>query len=299
MTIAKYAGSCSCGRAFAAGAEVTFRNGTDGKWTVTSCPACAGGRGRTAVADLVTLRVRVETVRSSRPGWSVLAVAREASPEPVAVECPSNKFAVVAVQDLGRMGAGDVLDVTGSFTHHPQWGWQFKAEVVTSAIAASDGAVKAFLQRFPQIGPRRAEEILRHFGGHEATLVVLDEAPARLTEIKGISAERAAEIGSTYAAESMSRETLMFLLGLDLPDRVREWVIDEWGGDAEAIIKDDPYLLMGAPRVGLALADRVAQALGVQPTDPRRLAAVVLHLLGEAEREGHTWSSVEDLATLT
>ncbi|WP_433461467.1 helix-hairpin-helix domain-containing protein [Spirillospora sp. CA-128828] len=63
------------------------------------------------------------------------------------------------------------------------------------------------------------------------------------------------------------------------------------GPDAAGLLRADPWRLLRVPGVQPGQADHFARALlgdGAEPGDPRRGGALVLHLLTEAARAGHT-----------
>ncbi|TDD62980.1 conjugal transfer protein TraA, partial [Actinomadura darangshiensis] len=70
------------------------------------------------------------------------------------------------------------------------------------------------------------------------------------------------------------------------------------GPDAAGRLRADPWRLLRVPGVQPAQADHFARALLAQdarPDDPRRGAALVLHLLTEAARQGHTVTPAADV----
>ncbi|MEA2448779.1 MAG: exodeoxyribonuclease alpha subunit, partial [Thermoleophilaceae bacterium] len=62
----------------------------------------------------------------------------------------------------------------------------------------------------------------------------------------------------------------------------------EYGDGAHRVVRSQPYGLTSLFGVGFQIADRIARGLGVDPADPGRKRAAVLHVLGDAERDGST-----------
>ena len=60
-------------------------------------------------------------------------------------------------------------------------------------------------------------------------------------------------------------------------------------GSAEATIRADPYRLTELHGVGFITADKIASSVGVDPASPRRAHAAIVHLLREAEGDGHSF----------
>jgi exodeoxyribonuclease V alpha subunit len=90
----------------------------------------------------------------------------------------------------------------------------------------------------------------------------------------------------------------LWLAGLELGDALTEDVLEAWGADAREALLENPYVLMELRGVGFSRADDLARRkFDVSDHDPRRLAAAVLEQLAQAERQGHTWSTIADLCT--
>jgi exodeoxyribonuclease V alpha subunit len=290
----KYNGQCVCGHEVSAGAEVELQKVGD-KWKIVACPKCRPGELAVTAAPPVEMRVVIQRITHASEKFTAVKVVLDGAPPPSCPIAVGQTFSVAGRAFPPNLQVGDMLDVQGSFEHSPEWGWQLRADRVLPAIAATDQSLVAFLRRFPQVGNRRAEEILRHFGGREATLNVLDRTPERLAEVPGITAERALEIGKKFQDEHARRDALLFLSQLDLGDALQAKILEAFGEDTRAVILEDPYQLMELDGVGLKTADDVAKKLKIQPNDPRRVAAATLHLLEKVEQEGATWSDLGGL----
>ena len=90
------------------------------------------------------------------------------------------------------------------------------------------------------IGPATAEKIVETFG--EETFEVIEKNPEFLTQINGISAKKAREIGESFRAQFGMRSVMMFtsqFFGAALSVKIYK----KWGYAAEEIIRRNPYLL--------------------------------------------------------
>src|SRR5690606_9173267 len=67
---------------------------------------------------------------------------------------------------------------------------------------------------------------------------------------------------------------------------------------AAQTLREQPYRLARDVRgIGFATADRIARALGVDVHSPDRVDAGLLHVLEQAEQDGHCALPIEDLVT--
>lgn len=200
------------------------------------------------------------------------------------------------VGNLGPARAGDLLDVRGEWHTHPRFGKQLKVSMFTRTVATTDRSLMAWLRGFPEIGPQRARAIISTFGDPEAVCAVIEHDPARLTEIKGLTADRAMDIHKAFMRDTARRDSVLFLMSLDtVGESLASKVLDRWGRDTKTTLTEDPYALLELRNVGFATADAIATELGLNDTDPRRLAAAARWLLILATNNGHVYSTLDDL----
>lgn len=244
-----------------------------------------------------TFTVEITSIRYKSPDRTFYIAGAEATPEQPPHVSPKDFLGDTVKGELGTaLRVGDVLDVTGDFKRHPRHGPQFEVSHCVRSVASNDRAIVAFLKGFPQIGPMRARAIVDHFGGHEAAIAVMTDSHLRLTEIKGISPERAREIHVAFTEASGRRSAALFLGGISsMTERLALRIMDKWGDKVREVISADPYVLMELRGVGFRKADAVAGDLGIVGDDPRRCAAAALFVLEAAATEGHVYSTLDDL----
>ncbi|MBX5442626.1 MAG: ATP-dependent RecD-like DNA helicase [Solirubrobacteraceae bacterium] len=193
---------------------------------------------------------------------------------------------VVVCGPLAHVHAGDAMEVRGTWRDHPRHGRQFHAADVRIAEPASEAALLAILSSIRHVGPRGAAFLLQRHG--TAVLEVVDADPhARLREVPGIGPVRIGPAVEAWREARALRAVRLFLDAHGVPAAVAGRVIRALGADAVDVLTVDPYRLAELDGIGFATADALARALGVEPGDERRLAAGVVHVLREAERDGH------------
>ncbi|MFA5138357.1 MAG: helix-hairpin-helix domain-containing protein [Elusimicrobiota bacterium] len=183
----------------------------------------------------------------------------------------------------------------GRWVRHPRWGDTFVFSSYTRAYPKSLPAIRSYLEQNARwVGPETSQRIVSAYG--EKALDVLKAEPERVArEIPGITPARALEISAMLKA-AQGHEELEIALnelfeGLAVSARVRHRILDIWGPDAPARIKQDPYQLIEAVGgVGFLTADKIARRVGFEPEGHPRIRAGVLHALNEAAwGPGHTF----------
>ena len=191
---------------------------------------------------------------------------------------------------VGNFKALDTVVATGRFKTHPQYGFQLEAVVAAYPEINSRIGLVTFLSRFPNVGPKRAMEILNSLGTIERFFEVLDSDDLTpLTAVEGITLDRAKQIQEEYQSQMHQREFRLFAAGIGLTEHIITQALNEWGEEAEMRIREDPFDMMDFERVGFKTCDEVRKKLGIGVADPKRCAAGVLAALAVSTDEGHTY----------
>ncbi|MFV0497399.1 MAG: ATP-dependent RecD-like DNA helicase [Candidatus Fimivivens sp.] len=191
---------------------------------------------------------------------------------------------------------GEEIIASGQFVMHPNYGRQLKAnsfEQITPATAAavlrylSGGAVKG-------IGPVTASRIVAKFG--DKTLDIMEKEPARLTQVRGISPQKAENIGQEYTQLLGMRAVMAFLSAHSIEPIAAVAMWKKWGAMARERINADPFCLCDRD-VGVSFekADAIAATLGVDETDGCRVRGGILHVLAHNLNNGHACLPIQKL----
>src|SRR5690606_17926910 len=120
------------------------------------------------------------------------------------------------------------------------------------------------------------------------TFRVIEEESQRLEEVAGIGRSRRHRIKDSWKRQKSVRD-LMILLhhhGISTARALRLYKI--YGQEAANVLRADPYrLARDIPGIGFRTADEIARQMGQAAGSPKRLAAGIEHVLGQAERQGH------------
>lgn len=193
------------------------------------------------------------------------------------------------VGELFGVEEGEELKLTGSFTSHPKFGRQFKAEAYERRLPATAGAIRKFLASgaVKGIGAVLAGRMVETFGDH--TLQVMEQTPERLTEVKGISPKKAEALRKEFRELFGMRSVMMFLtsFGLSPGQCIRAW--KRWGLLTQELVSKNPYVLCEDElAVDFKTADRMALGLGLSERSPARIFGAIGYVLRYNLNNGHT-----------
>ena len=220
--------------------------------------------------------------------WSaVLGEVRDADP-------------VTLTGPLGHVTPGEQLVCSGDYADHPRHGRQFVVESFHAVLPSSAAGIERWLtRRVPGIGPTFARAIVTHFGA-ENVFAELDRDPEQLSKVR-TKAGRAISRKSVLRAIEAWREvatiraveTFLFTHGIGAGLAAR--LVREYGSDVIDVLTHDPYRLTEVRGIGFKNADRIAQSLGFELDDPRRLRAGLRYVLQQAESDGNTFLLMPEL----
>ena len=234
----------------------------------------------------------------------------EGSVETVLFRNESNGYAVLdldaggelitVVGSLGEVEEGEILILEGSYETHRKFGTQFHAEycerklpdtVVNIEKYLASGAIKG-------IGPALAKRIVNVFGA--ATLDIIENAPYRLSEVRGISQKKCDEIADEARKLFSLRLIMSFLSQYEIKSSYAMKVYRKFSTDAMELIKNDPYILCG-DRIELEFekADSIAHDLRIAKNDNKRVIAGMQYILRANAANGHSCLPLSVLLKLT
>ena len=186
---------------------------------------------------------------------------------------------------------GETITILGNWTVHQTFGRQFKAEYYEKKMPSSKKSIIKYLSSglIRGIGKATAKRLVEQFG--EDTFDVLENHPDWLTDIKGISAKKAAEISEEFRSQFGFKNVVTFCSSyFNMPTSVR--IYKQFGAGAVDVIRQNPYILCDTVYgVNFESADKVANALGEYNLESdERICAGIRYLLNyEANSAGHLY----------
>ena len=200
-----------------------------------------------------------------------------------------DEIVVVGNGTLTNVSPGEEIEAKGNWETHKTWGRQFKARIFKSVLPSTNEGLVRYLAcgNFPGIGPKTAERIVETFG--EETIHILDNYTGRLKEVPGLGKKKIAEISEAWQEVSDRREMDVFLQSLGIPTAYCNRIYKSYGDRTAAVIRNNPYqLAKDVSGIGFQISDRIAQNMGIEKTNPFRLASGIAHTIDQLGSNGHT-----------
>jgi len=212
----------------------------------------------------------------------------------------TNKSLVTACGIMPFIAPGEQVILTGSWVNHPDYGEQFSVTSLQRALPKKVSAVLSYLSSGIISGVREstAKKIVNKFG--EDTLETIALHPERLSEIKGISPNRAKKISESFLIRQDAAQTVIFLQEYGVTPNLALKVHKIFGQKAIELIKENPYILCeSVERIGFKTADRIACEMNIAKNHPGRICGGIVYILNYAALSGHTCLKYEELSEET
>ncbi len=204
------------------------------------------------------------------------------------------ELAVVGV--FGAVGPGQQLRVTGQFSRDQKHGRQLRAESVVALSPDTLVGIERYLGSgvIPGLGPGFAKRIVKRFGLE--TLNVLDEDPARLSQVPGIKGKRLQDIAQAWRDQRRLSNVRILLQSHGASLALANRIVEKYDDKAAAMLERHPYrLALDVRGIGFRTADRLASNLGLSADHPERVQAGVVHQLESLAEGGHVRVARDDL----
>lgn len=203
---------------------------------------------------------------------------------------------VTAVGVFPALNIGENLELTGEYVINKIYGEQFKVSHAKIIPPKTEEGIKRYLSSglIRGVGAITAKNIVDKFGTE--TLDIIEFAPARLAEIRGISLQKAMLIADSFKEVKSMQATIMFLQDYGITIKMAIKIFDTYRENTAEILQTNPYKLVeDVSGIGFSTADKIAGKLGIPFDSEFRVRAGLLHILNEASNlEGHTYLPEEE-----
>lgn len=202
----------------------------------------------------------------------------------------SGRRIITMVGYMPGLGVGETIYVNGCWMVHPSYGKQFKVDTCERCLPKTTDAIFKYLSSgvIKGIGEATAKKIVDAFG--DDTIRILQFEPERLSELKGISREKALSMGQAFMEREHIRQTVMFFqeYGISTIYAIKVW--KKFGKESINEIKNNPYRLTDEDiNIGFRIADRIAVTMGIDLYSKFRIQSGILYTLSMGVRNGHVF----------
>jgi len=251
-------------------------------------------RGAAHVPEYITLQGKINRIIFHNPqnGYTVLSITE--------LKEETENLTLVGAIDLpdlkltGHLAApreGDEYRFTGTWVTHPRFGKQLKFTDAELILPVGKSGVARYLSQITHgVGIVKAEKIVAALG--ENALEQIRENPSCLDHpnLKFLTEEQKSEIVTDLTKNSVQAELAALICGPGIGMGTVMRIMKEFGQDAVAKIKENPYVLCDEVYgIGFKTADQIALKTGIPKNSPFRVDAALMWVLNEAANEGHCY----------
>lgn len=217
------------------------------------------------------------------------------------LEISQGLISIIATGKFPVVGVGEEVELEGDYQVNPKYGRQFVASSIKISEPTSEEMIIKYLSSglISGVGIVTATNIVNKF--KDKTLSIIENQPARLAEVRGVSERKALEIYQTYVDIKKMQQAVMFLQKYDISINMAVKIYEVYKDKTESILKQNPYRMVeDIEGVGFKTADKIASKMGVSEDSSFRIRAGVLYCLNEyAEKQGSTLIRKDKLAEMT
>lgn len=198
-------------------------------------------------------------------------------------------YPVTATGNFGDVTEGESLVLRGNYIMSQKYGRQFQAVSCERKLPSTKTEITRYLGSgiFKGIGPAMAKKIVTAYG--EDTLDIIENDPIKLSQINGISPEKAEQIGNEFRKLNGVRSIIEFLRKYKISPVTSSLVWNEYEAKSVSVVKNDPYILCRDDfGVDFAVADQIASDLSLSTRNKNRIIAGLSYILRQNAQEGHT-----------
>ena len=192
---------------------------------------------------------------------------------------------------------GEDIEVRGRYVEHEKYGRQFDASSVEKLKPDNMGAAKTYLLNLgiKGFGEKSVEKVLEYFG-IRILEILREERPEEIKDVPGLRKSVKDELFNTLLGEGILSDLNHFFESHHISSKWSRIVYTYYGVQSVAVIEDNPYtLLRVAPDMLFGTADTLAEHLGINGSDTRRLEAGLEWILRSLDNQGHTCLPVDQL----
>lgn len=203
---------------------------------------------------------------------------------------------VTVVGELGDISEGERLELMGGYVYSAKYGRQFKAVSCIRTLPTTPEEIRKYLGSgiIKGVGPALAKKIVERFGSD--SLDIIENDPLSLSDLKGVTSDKALFISSEYRKLSGMKNVVEYLQKFDISPAVAAEVWKKYESSSIAFIRENPYILCDETiGVDFDRADAIALSEGISGDSTNRIIAGLMCFLRDNANAGHTCLPVDKL----
>jgi len=203
-----------------------------------------------------------------------------------------------AVGNLPGVSVGETVKLSGDWITHPQYGKQFKIDSFSPIYPVTVSGIVKYLGSglIKGIGPVTSERIVTVF--KEKTLEIIENDIKKLAEVNGVGKKRMEMIARGWEEQKAIKDVMLFLQSNNVSATYAVKIYKTYKDQSIQIVNDNPYqLTYDIWGIGFRTADKIAENMGINSSDPRRIRAGIIYVLSEATNNGHVYLPMDRLIT--
>ena len=238
--------------------------------------------------DELNIKVKRVIFRSEREGFYITSCRVPDYEDNITV----TMYATSAERD-------DTFTVVGEWVENSKYGWQFKAKTaVPNKSYSLQGLEKYLVDNIKGIGKKKARKLIDTFG-HD-TEDILNNEPEKVKECLGISDKILYKLLLSWNEANKESKYLVELSKLNITGKTAVSVYKVYGEECISVIQKNPYQLIDdVKRIGFKKADSIAEDMGIQKNDIRRVDAGLVYVLKQNTEFGNVCSLREPFISET
>jgi exodeoxyribonuclease V alpha subunit len=207
---------------------------------------------------------------------------------------------ITAVGYFPKISEDVIYDFEGDWVKHPSYGEQLKVQSFKKAEKQSISGLISYLSStfFTGIGPKTAEKIVETLGEQAISKIIED--PKVLKKVK-LSNVRIAKFHQQLLENQTNEHILVTLYGYDLSGKLAMKLLNKYQMLTIEKLEENPYRLIDdIDGIGFIKADEIAQKLGINKSDIRRIKAAISYALEHiAYQNGDLYLTLDQLKKQT
>lgn len=192
---------------------------------------------------------------------------------------------------IGKNSAAQQYKLFGSWEQTQKYGETFSVSYAEPARPDTLAGIMPFLiNNVKGIGEITAKKLLQTLAvkNVDEFVQICKSEQDRIFAFFKSKKATALSLISLITGDEVYRAIMIFLHEHGIPGGFAQKIYDKYGGDAIALLNENPYRLISDFRnVGFLKADAIAQKLGLAKTSPFRIEAAFLYSLETASNDGH------------